>query len=147
MSFGKSFVISFVVFALISGLFFGVYGGLVVSENVVPTNNYPIDMWVKDFQVSGIVSAIGGLLCHMLWYYFGNNKGLSSLTVKYWVLMIVALVMGFAVCYFLAPAAEDGAGLSNVLVIIAGALGYYVSSLFASASAGRRTPPLADIFH
>lgn len=147
MSFGKSFVISFVIFAILSGLFFGVYTGLMVSESVLPTNNYPIDLWIKDLQVSGVVSAVCGLLCHMLWYYFGDNKGRSSLTVKYWALMIASLILGFAVCYFLTPEAEDGAGLSNVLVIMVGFIGYYISSLFASAPAGRRTPPLADLFH
>lgn len=148
MSWGKFFVITIGLLVFLWLLLCYAYGSFYLVDMVVPYPGTEIDEWLNGYYLTGAVSAVMGFVCAAIWFAMGNSyNGRSSLGIRYGIVWILSLLFSIGVYFLLMPEAQEGAGLSNVFVVVVAPLLYYLSSLFASPNAGKYIPPLSGVLH
>lgn len=124
------------------------YGDFYLMDNVVPDVNYEIEEWLHSYYLAGAVSAIIGLICSIIWFYFGVNfSGGRGAAITHTILWLVSFVGGFVVALLLIAPSQEGSGLSLFFVGFLAPIGYYFNSLFNSAEAVKFIPPLGSQIH
>lgn len=145
--------ISFIVKALLIGLVFWLifiygYGDFFLVDSIVPEKGTAIDEWMDSYYLAGTVSAIVGIVCGAIWFYFGTNfSGEAGISAKFYILLIASVILGFAAAFALILSAVEGSGLSLLFAWLIAPLTYYVITLIDSAEAVKFIPPLGDKVH
>lgn len=136
-----------IVIVLWLAAFFG-YGEFFLKDNIVPVEGMEVEEWLNAYRIAGGVSGVLAFLWSAVWYYIGDNyAGESGIEVKYYGLMVLSVLSGFAAVFFFLPPSLEGAGFSLAFVVLISFLTYYFSSLLASAEPVKFIPPLGETLH
>ena len=136
-----------IVIILWLAAFFG-YGDFILKDSIVPIEGMEVEEWIDAYRITGGISGIVGFILSAIWFYIGDNyAGESGISVKYYALLVISLLMGVALAIFKMPPSIEGSGLAFVMITGISILTYYLSSLLASAEPVKYIPPLGEILH
>lgn len=148
----KDFGLRAVGLVLVSFVLIFVFATIWLTDNIVPTAEYDVDVWISAFYFTSFASLSLSILYSAIWFWKGSNyypqKILGS-AIKFWyyALALLTILSGIATQLFILPPAIAGYLPANIIVVVISLFSYYTLSIMAAATPVKYIPPLAMNFH
>ncbi|MDO4921879.1 MAG: hypothetical protein Q4E64_08675 [Phascolarctobacterium sp.] len=148
MTWGSFIVKTLGMLILLWLVLFFAYGNMFLVDTIVPVEGIDVDEWISSYKICGGISGLSGFICAAIWFFIGNGyAGEGGISIKFYALLILSIVLGLLCNFIFLPGAVDGSGLASVFVVVFPPVLYYLAGLFAYAPAVKYIPAGADTLH